>query len=135
MQISWLVPWDSRLADLRWNKELGQQCLEPRADRAGAIVFFTQQPRGHHDVRINGPERYLQVLGDADSPLLRFTQRIFVANYDGRADLFTKLCKAMIRARPQDKADITLGESLFNVRNPRGKKAVLTQISARIKRH
>ncbi len=135
MQSSWLVPWDSRLDDLRWNKELGQQRLEPRADRAGAIVLFTQQPRGHHDVGINGPERYLQVLGGADSPVLSFAQGIFVANYDRRADLFTKLCKAVIRVRPQDKADIALGESLFDVRNSGGEKAVVTQIGVRIKRH
>ena len=90
-RVSWLVPWDSRLDDLRWNKELRQQFLEPRADRAGAIVLFTQQPRGHDDVGINGPERYLQVLGGANSPVLSFAQGIFVANYDRRADLFTKL--------------------------------------------
>jgi hypothetical protein len=54
-------------------------------------VLFTQQPRGHHDVGINGPEGYLQVLGGADSPLLSFAQGIFVSNYDGWADLFTKL--------------------------------------------
>ena len=56
-----------------------------------AIVLFTQQPRGHDDVGINGPERYLQLLGGANSPLLSFAQRIFVANYDRWADLFTKL--------------------------------------------
>ena len=103
MQISWLVPWGSRLDDLRWNKELGQQCLEPGADRAGAIVLFTQEPRGHRDVGINCPERYLHVLGGADSPVLSFAQGIFVTNYDRRADLFTKRYKAMIRARRRTK--------------------------------
>ena len=55
------------------------------------------------------------MLGGADSPVLSFAQGIFVANYDRWADLFTKLCKAVIRVRPQDKADITFGESLFSI--------------------
>ena len=134
MQSSGLVPWGSRLDHLRWNKELGQQCLEPGADRAGAIVLFIQQPRGHHDVGINCPERHLHLLGGADSPVLRFAQGVFVANYDRRTDLFTKLCKAMIRVRPQDKADITFAESPFDVWNSGGEKAVVTEISVRIKR-
>ena len=74
------------------------------------------------------------MLGGADSPVLSFAQGIFVANYDRRADLFTKLCQAVIRVRPQDKADITFGESLFDVRNSAGEKAVVTQIGVRIKR-
>src|SRR5579864_3133106 len=135
MQSSWLIPWPSRFDDLRWNKELWQQFLESGPDGAGAIVLFAQQPRGHHDVGINGPERYLQVLSGADSPLLSFAQGIFVANYDRRADLFTELCKAVIRVGPQDKTDIALAESLFDVRNSAGEKPVVTQIGVRIKRH
>jgi hypothetical protein len=100
----------------------------------GRHSALTQQPRGHHDVGINGPERYLQVLGGADSPVLRFTQGIFVANDDGRADLFTKFCKAVIRISPEHKADIAFGEFLFDVRNSAGEKAVVPQISVRIKR-
>ena len=82
-------------------------------------MLLTQQPRGHHDVGINGPERYLQLSGGADSPLLRFTQRIFVANYDGRADLFAKLYQTVIGVGPQDKADIAFRESLGDVWNSR----------------
>jgi hypothetical protein len=41
----------------------------------------------------------------------------------------------VIRVRPQDKADITLGESLFDVWDSGGEKAVVAQIGVRIKRH
>ena len=120
MQSPWLVPWYSRFDHLRFNKKLWQEFLQPRANSAGAIVFLTQQPRGHDDVGINSPERYLQVLRGADSPVLSFAQGIFVANYDGRANLFAKLYQAVIRVSPQDKANIAFGESFFDVRNSGG---------------
>ena len=41
----------------------------------------------------------------------------------------------MIRVSPQHKTDIALGESLFDVRNSGGEKAVVTQIGVRIKRN
>ena len=41
----------------------------------------------------------------------------------------------MIRVRPQHKADIALAESLLDVRNPGGEKAVVAQTGVRIKRH
>ena len=59
-------------------------------DSAGAKMLLTQQPRGHDDIGINRPERYFQILSGANSPVLRFAQGIFVANYDRRADLFDK---------------------------------------------
>jgi hypothetical protein len=135
MQSPWLIPGYSRFDDFRWNEELRQQFLESGPDSAGAIVLFAQQSRGHDDVGIDGPERYLQVLGGVDSPVLSFAQGIFIANYNRRADLFTKLNYAVIRVGPQYKTDIALGEFLRDVRNSGGEKAVVTQISVRMKRH
>ena len=65
--------------------------------------------------------------------MLSFAQGIFVSNYHRGADLFTKFCQAVIRARPQHKADIALGESLFDVRNSGREKAVVMQIGVRMK--
>jgi hypothetical protein len=73
------------------------------------------------------------VLGGADSPVLRFAQGVLVPNYDGRADLLTDFCQAVIRVRPQDKANIAFPERLFYIRNSAAEKAVVTKISVRIK--
>src|SRR5208337_916799 len=91
LQSSWLLPGYSRFDDPPRRKELRQQLLQPGPDGAGRIMLLAQQPRGHDDVGINGPQRHPQLLGGANSPPLSFAQRIFVANYDRWADLFTKL--------------------------------------------
>jgi len=91
LQSSWLLPGYSRFDDASRRKELRQQLLQPGPDGAGPIMLLAQQPRGHDDVGINGPQRHPQLLGGANSPPLSFAQRIFVANYDRWADLFTKL--------------------------------------------
>jgi len=135
MQIARLGPGHSCLDDFSRNEELRQEFLQSRPDRAGSKMLLTQQPGRHQDVRVNRPESYPQKLCGTDSPVLSFAQGIFIANHHGRPDLFAKLCQAVIRVRSQDKAHIALSESFFDVRYSGGKKAIVTQISVRIKRN
>ena len=67
--------------------------------------------------------------------MFSFTQRILVANDKRWFRLIAETQQAVIGIAAKDKSDIALGEARGSVGYGLGKKAVVTQICVRIKRH
>src|ERR1700727_1821283 len=107
---------------------LGQQTIEPWANRIRAILCLLHQLRRNNDIRIDRPEWDPDARSKVFTPAFRLAHRIFITYEERGMDVGEKSLMRLTRSPAHDKGDIALGQISFDIPQPLVQKNIVPQI-------